>query len=270
MTRRSSIRGSILRRPGTAGYPRQVLVVLAGLCLAAGVLSSCGGSGKTKLTVLAASSLTESFTELKKTYETAHPDVQVALSFDSSSTLAQQVIAGSPADVLATADPQTMQMVVAKHDVSGTPTTFATNTLVLVTPRDNPGTISSIADLSRPGVKFATCVPSAPCGDAADRLLAKDGITAKPATQQENVKSVLALVTSGEVDAGFVYVTDAMAAGSAVRTIQVPHAKSIVNDYPIAVLTSSREATAAQEWVSLVTSSAGQQVLTTFGFGKPR
>jgi molybdate transport system substrate-binding protein len=136
-------------------------------------LAGCGGSGASgdgsgqetgTLTVLAAASLTETFTTLAKDFEAAHPGVQVRLAFDSSATLAEQVTQGAPADVLATADERTMQTVVAAGGTAGDPRLFATNHLQMVVPRDNPAGLKAFSDLEKPGVKYVVCVDSAPCG----------------------------------------------------------------------------------------------------------
>lgn len=235
--------------------------------------SACGGGpqddGGTVLRVLAAASLTEAFGELERTYEQAHPDVDVQVSYDSSSTLTQQVLEGAPADVLATADEQSMATVTGEGLVATEAVTFATNTLTLVTPPDDPGGVSSVADLESDDVTVAVCVPQAPCGQAARALLALDDVTVTPTTEQENVKSVLTQVVIGQVDAGLVYVTDARAAGDQVRTVAVDNASSVVSSYPVAVLADADSPAAAQDWVELVTSAPGRRVLRSYGFGPP-
>jgi molybdate transport system substrate-binding protein len=235
------------------------------------VLVGCSGgedgaeSDREPLVVLAASSLTEAFAELEQTYEDDNPDIDVQVSYDSSSVLAQQVLEGAPADVLATADEATMASV-TDEGLAG-PVPFATNTLTLVTPPDDPGEVSGLADLGSGDVSFATCVPEAPCGQAAEALLSLDGVEATPTTQQENVKAVLTQVLTGQVDAGLVYVTDAQAAGEEVRTVPVDNASEVVNSYPISVLTESEQQEPAQKWVDLVVGRQGQQVLKSDGFG---
>lgn len=246
-------------------------VLTTGLLLA---LSACGTSTTdsdegTVLRVLAASSLTEAFGELEQTYEREHPDVDVQVSYDSSSTLAQQVLEGAPADVLATADEQSMATVTDEGLVDGEPARFATNTLTLVTPPDDPGGVADLSDLESADVSLAVCVPQAPCGQAAQALLALDGVTVTPTTEQENVKSVLTQVTTGQVDAGLVYVTDARAAGEQVRTVVVDNASEVVSSYPITVLTEADFPAAAEDWVDLVTSAPGRRVLRSYGFGPP-
>lgn len=230
------------------------------------VLAACGDSGgRTKLRVLAAASLTESFTDLEKTYEKAHPDVEVTLSFDSSAILVEQLSRGLDADVLATADEKSMDQAVSAHVISGRPRAFATNTLVIVTPPGNPAGITGIDDLA--GTKFAVCVPAAPCGDATKRLFALDRFTGRPATEEENVKGVLTKVTSGEVDAGLVYASDAKSAGDEVEVVPAANASEVVNVDPIAAVKGTRNGAAARDWIALVTGQQGQKVLAQHGFG---
>lgn len=247
---------------------------LAHLCLVsllATGLVACGngGHGKTTLTVLGAASLTESFTTLEKRFEDAHSDVDVKLAFDSSATLAGQAVDGAPGDVLATADEATMGDAVDGGAVDGEPVTFATNSLTLVVPADNPAGITSFSDLGKGDVEYAVCVATAPCGKSAAAVLEADGIDADPATEEVDVKAVLQKVVSGEADAGLVYVTDATTAGDAVLTFDVPGAEDQLQTYPIAVLKQSKDSDLAQEFIDLVTSQEGQQVLQDAGFGKP-
>ncbi len=250
---------------------RSVLVPVA-LGAIVALAAACGGdddasdaAGGGDLTVLAASSLTESFDALEKSFEAEH-DVDVKISYDSSSVLAEQVIQGAPADVLATADERTMQQVVDEGMTDKDPQTFAENILTIVTPPDNPADITSMRDFESDDVDFAVCVPEAPCGNATAELMKLNGVDAQPATEEQNVKSVLTKVTLGEVDAGVVYVTDAHAAGDDVKAIAAKNASEVVNPYPIAVLDEASDSELAQEWVDLVLSKKGQQVLGSNGF----
>ena len=224
-----------------------------------------GGTQDRTLTILAAASLTEAFDDLETVFEREHDGVDVRLSYDSSAVLAEQVIQGAPADVLATADETTMRKVVKADAAAGDPVLFASNTLVIATPPGNPGNVRGVRDLGR--ATFAVCVPQAPCGDAAQRLLALDGSTAKPTTEEQNVKGVLTKVTLGEVDAGLVYRSDAQAAGDGVETVEAENASEVVNVDPIVVLVDSDAAELARDWVDLVVSEQGQKVLAAHGFG---
>jgi molybdate transport system substrate-binding protein len=245
---------------------RRTVLLLAGAAL---VLAGCGDDGEhgdATLTVLAASSLTDAFGELEATYESDHPDVDVQLSFDSSSTLAEQVVQGAPADVLATADETTMQSVVDEELTGSDPVGFAQNQLCVVTPPANPADIQTITDLDDPGVAYAVCAPDAPCGAATQELLDIVGVTADPVTEEDNVRDTLGKVTEAEVDAGLVYVSDARAAGDDVHVVDVPQAAHVLNADVITVLADAEDPDEAQAWVDLVTSQVGQRVLQSHGF----
>ena len=229
-------------------------------------LTACG-SHETTITVLAASSLTGTFTQLGQEFDKQHPGVTVKFAFDSSATLAQQAVGGAPADVLATADKTTMAS--AESAQAGTPKNFATNVAVLATPAGNPAGISSFSDLNSSKVKYVVCVDTAPCGIVAKALLDRNHITAPPASTEIDVKSVLAKLTEGEADAGIVYTTDAIAAGSSVKHFAIPGSASQITTYPIVALQQSKQSALAQDFVDLVTGSTGQQVLAKAGFGKP-
>lgn len=243
-------------------------VAATALLLASGCTGSDGaadGEEGGTLTVLAASSLTDVFGELEQTYEDEHPGVDVQLTFDSSSTLAEQVVQGAPADVLATADEQTMQLVV-DEGLAGVPLEFARNELILVTPPDNPAGIEAIEDLDTGEPTYAVCVPDAPCGAASEKLLGLVDVTAEPVTEEDNVRDVLTKVTTDEVDAGLVYVSDAQAAGEDVNPIEVPEADQALNADVIAPLAGAGDAELAQDWVDLVMSDEGQRALEEHGF----
>ena len=246
-------------------------LALAG-CGSDGSEDSGGGAAKKDkgtLTVLGAASLTGTFTTLAGQFKAAHPGVNVKLAFDSSATLAEQVNQGAPADVLATADTRTMKLVTDKDGTAAAPQLFATNHLQLAVPQKNPAHLTSFADLDKPGVKFVVCVDSAPCGKLADTVLAATGIKAKPVSEEVDVKAVLSKVQLDEADAGLVYKTDAVAAGDKVKAIDIPTTNDNLNSYPIAALKGSKQPALAQEWVKLVLSAKGQQVLSDAGFGKP-
>jgi molybdate transport system substrate-binding protein len=238
-------------------------VVLLGLVplLSAG-LAGCNQEPEAPtLTVLAAASLTEPFTELARTFEAEH-GVEVVTSFDSSATLASQVAAGAPADVVATADRRTMQLVADGGALSGRPRTFARNRLALVVPPDNPAGIASLTDLQR--AEFVVCAAAAPCGALAADLLGDAGVTARPRSLEVDVKAVLTKVTLGEADAGLVYASDVVAAGEAVREIPLGR-PSPGTAYLAAVTADTHEPELAQAFLALVTSPRGQQVLDEAG-----
>jgi len=228
--------------------------------------SSSGTSGT--ITVFAASSLTGAFTQIGDDFMAAHPGSKVVFQFGSSGDLATSIVQGATADVFASAAPANMDAVVAAGDAKSS-TNFVSNTAEIATPPDNPKHITSLADLTGPGVRVALCVPTAPCGALAQQLFAKAGIAITPAASEPDVKTTLAVVQSGEVDAGIVYVTDVKAAGDAVTGVEIPASSNGVTEYPIATLTNSANPTLASAFVDYVRSDAGQQVLQDAGFQAP-
>jgi molybdate transport system substrate-binding protein len=136
-------------------------------------------------------------------------------------------------------------------------------------PPKNPGKVASVTDLAKSSIKVALCQPLVPCGVVAAKVFKNAGIKVKPVTLQPDVKSVLTQVELGSVDAGMVYVTDVMAAGTKVMGVTIPAKDNASTLYPIASISSSKHLSIAQAFVSYVLSPAGQQVLTAAGFEKP-
>lgn len=249
------------------------LAAVVGLLLAvagcSGGTTDAAGSDDTTLTVLAAASLTETFTELERIYEKDHAGVDVRLAFDSSTTLAGQVVEGAPGDVLATADARTMRTATDAGATAEEPTLFATNTMALVVPADNPAGIETFADLDQDGVSYVACAESAPCGALARSLLDLNHVEAAPKSFEINVKAVLTKVELDEADAGLVYATDAASAGDMVDTIAIPNSSEAVTSHLVAPLQQSEHGDLAREWVALTVSEEGQDVLREAGFGTP-
>ncbi|GAA1130710.1 molybdate ABC transporter substrate-binding protein [Citricoccus alkalitolerans] len=284
------MRGRTGRHLGFAlGLIVGVSVVLAGCGAASsgtGPSSEAEASGTT-LTVFAAASLGESFEELADGFEQENPGVEVEYNVAGSSSLAEQILAGAPADVFASADEPNMDTVVAAGENSGEPEPFATNVLTLVTPADIPADspdITSLAEAAAEGVKLVICAPQVPCGRAALDVAEDAGVELSPVSEEASVTDVLGKVSSGEADAGLVYVTDALSAGAgagagtgareSVNAIELENAGSAVNTYPITVLDAAAEngpehPELAQRFVDYVLSEDGQSVLEADGFGAP-
>lgn len=254
--------------------PARRRAAVGAVCLLVAALTGCAaaspgrGSGDDgTLTVLAAASLTEPFTALGRSFESAHRGVEVRLAFDSSATLAQQVVQGAPADVLATADRRTMATAVDAGQVAGRPEVFATNRMVLVTPAGNPAGIHRFADIDDPAVSYVACVESAPCGALAADLLSRNDISAEPRSLEIDVKAVLTRVMLDEADAGLVYASDAVAAGARVRSFDIPGSARRPNPYLVGVTTGSTQERLAHAFVDLVRSPEGRRTLRAAGFG---
>jgi molybdate transport system substrate-binding protein len=248
------------------------IILLAAVGSACGDDSSGGGSGggeETTITVYAAASLTKTFTEIGKQFESDHDGVTVEFSFGGSSDLVSQLQEGAPADVFASADEANMEKLTAEDLQAADPEDFASNTLEIATPPGNPAGISSFADLAGDGVNVVVCAPEVPCGAAAVKAEAATGVTLQPVSEEQSVTDVLAKVTSGEADAGLVYVTDVAGAGDAVDGVPFPESSDIVNTYPIVALQDSKHGDLAQEFVDFVLGDTGQGILEEAGFAQP-
>ena len=228
--------------------------------------ASAPPSGSAPLTVFAAASLKATFTQIGTIFQQENPGSTVTFNFAGSSDLVAQLIAGAPADVFASADTANMTKATDAGLVSGTPLNFATNTLTIVTPPGNPAGITSFADLAKPGVAVVVCAPQVPCGAAAQKIETNTGVTLTPVSEENSVTDVLGKITSGQADAGLVYVTDASGAGDKVTTVSFPESTTVVNTYPIATLTAATEPSLAMTFVELVTGPEGQQLLAAAGF----
>lgn len=245
------------------------LSALPGLALAGcGSVAHPAGTVTGKITVFAAASLTGSFTDLGKAFDSAHPGTTVAFSFGASSTLAMQITSGAPADVFASASAKNLDTVVAAG-AAAAPRTFATNSAEVAVAPASRTSVTSLADLGKVGVKVALCQPEVPCGALATSVLGHAGVQVTPVTRGLDVKAVLASVTSGEVDAGIVYVTDVLAAGAKVVGVTIPAGQNSSTAYPIATVTSSRNPLLAKAFDDFVLSPDGEAVLARAGFGKP-
>ena len=220
------------------------------------------------LNVFAAASLTGAFGKIGEDFEEANPGTTVTFNFGASSALAQQIVAGAPADVFAAASPATMQTVTEADDAAD-PRVFVRNRLEIAVPPDNPGKVTGLADFAKPELKIALCAAEVPCGAAATKVFTATDIEAAPDTLEQDVKAALSKVTLGEVDAALVYRTDVLAAGEKVTGISFPEADQAINDYPIATLEGAPNAAAAQAFVAYVLSSEGQKVLAEAGFDSP-
>ncbi len=222
------------------------------------------------ITVFAAASLKATFTELATEFEAANPGTTVALTFAGSSDLVTQITEGAPADVFASADTKNMKKLTDGGLIAASaPVDFATNVLEIAVPPSNPANIAAFADLAKPGIKTVICAAQVPCGAATVTVEQATGVTLTPVSEESSVTDVLGKVTSGEADAGLVYVTDVTSAGNKVQGIPFPESSQAVNTYPIAPVTASKSPELAQAFIDFVTGSVGQGVLQDAGFGKP-
>jgi molybdate transport system substrate-binding protein len=199
----------------------------------------------------------------------ANPGVKMTFSFDSSGVLVQQITQGAPADMFASADTTNMDKLTKAGLNSTQPVIFATNLLQIIVPKGNPKGVTGVSDLSKPDLKVVLCDVSAPCGVYARQVLTNAGVTVTPVSNEQNVKGVVTKVTSGAADAGIVYVSDVVAAGSAAEGVEIPANINVVASYPIASTKSAKNLDIDNAFTAYLLSPDGQAILQKYGFMKP-
>lgn len=228
------------------------------------------------LTVFAASSLTDAFTEIGKLFEAAHPGVTVTNNFAGSQALRTQLEQGAVADIFASANTKEMDTLVTDSLVpTNTAQIFLTNILLVILPANNPANIQTLQDLSRPGIKLVLAAEDVPVGKYARQVLDKlnglygtsykDAVLANVVSNEDNVKQVVTKVQLGEADAGIVYVSDAVAAPK-LKSIPITNEYNVIAKYPIAVLSSAPQPELAASFIDFVLSVEGQAILQKWGF----
>lgn len=241
---------------------------------------SAGSAAPAALTIYGAASLKGALEQLKAAYEGSHPGSTLTISTDSSAALETQIEQGAPADIFLSADVTNPKKLVDKGLADGDAVAFAGNLLTIVVPADNPGALTTAADLATSGVKVIAAGDDVPITKYAKQvvgLLAK--ISGYPAnfaaaydanvvTKEDNVKAVIAKIELGEGDAGIVYVTDAKAS-TKVKTIALPAEANVPAVYDGVVVKASQNAAAAHAFVEWMTGPDAQQILTQLGFTPP-
>lgn len=257
----------------------RLLAAFAALSLA--LISGCGSSNQApasssttapaggKIMVFAAASLKKSFTDIGEQFKTENPSASVEFSFAGSSDLVTQLTQGAEADVFASADTKNMDKAAQAGLLAGDPVNFASNTLTITVAPGNPKKIAAFKDLTQQGLNVVVCAPQVPCGSATQKVEQATGVKLNPVSEESSVTDVLNKVTTGQADAGLVYVTDAIGVGDKVASVPFPEAAGAVNTYPIAVVKGSKNPELAHKFVDLVTGEAGQKVLNAAGFAKP-
>jgi molybdate transport system substrate-binding protein len=238
----------------------------------------CFGNGaahaQQELIVSAAASLTNAFENLGKQFETANPGVKVILNFGASGALLQQIDKGAPVDVFASADQKTMDQAKEKSLIlSDTRKDFVSNGLVLIVPKDAKLTVKAVKDLSDAKIaRIAMGNPeTVPAGRYAQEVLSKAGLweALKPKLIfAENVRQALDYVTRGEVDAGFVFATDAAVAKDKIQVAAVAEKHQPIR-YPVAVVAATKKNDLSQRFIDFLLGIQGQGILARYGFGKP-
>lgn len=232
-----------------------------------------------ELTIFAAASLTDVFQEMAARIEQANPGTRLNFNFAGSPTLRSQLAQGARADVFAAADEPTVDAAVQDGTISGTPCTFARNLLVVIVPVNNPVSINTLQDLSRPRIKLVLANKAVPAGHYARQALEKMGqnpafgqdftrrVLANLVSEEMNVKQVASKVQLGEADAGIVYATDITPPlRAAVQVLAIPPEFNVIAKYPIAVVQGARNESGARAFIDYVLSPTGQMILERHGF----
>lgn len=218
------------------------------------------------ITVFAASSLKEAFTEAGRAFEAANPGTKIELSFAASSALREQILSGAPADVFASANASNMDQVV-EGGAARAGTDFVTNLLQIAVPAGNAKGVTGLADFANADLLIGLCAEEVPCGQFGRESLANAGVGPSIDTNEPDVKSLLTKIESGDLDAGIVYVTDVMAAGDKVEGIDIPADQNVTASYPIATLAEAANREVADAFVAFILSADGQAIMESYGFG---
>lgn len=238
------------------------------------------GAGAATIRVFAASSLTDAFEDLAAAFRAEHPGYDVAFNFGGSQVLRLQIEQGAEADVFASADHVHMDSL-RRGGLAGPDMVFARNMLVVVTPAGK-AKVRTLADLARPGARVVTGTAAVPVGRYTAEVLARMSrapdygadyarrVESNVVSREPTARAVLARVTLGEADAGFVYATDAMPGADPVRVIAIPESVNVAAEYPLAILPKSAHREAAARFVSFVLGERGQAILRARGFLAPR
>lgn len=261
-----------------------LLFLLGSFLLAAcGNISSTASSGSpapspVTLNVFAAASLSKSFNAIATSYHQLHPNITIKGVYDSSAALEQQLANGAPADIFASADTANMQKA-SQAGLVGASQVFARNRLVVILPSGNPGHISTLKDLARPGVRVDLAAVSVPVGKYARQALAnmaKDpaygssyqaAVLKNVISEEENDAAIVQKVLLSEADAGIVYASDINSTtASQLTSITIPDHFNVIAQYPIAVVNSSAHSSEAQAFIQYVLSPAGQAILKQYNF----
>ncbi|MSY19405.1 MAG: molybdate ABC transporter substrate-binding protein [Actinobacteria bacterium] len=251
------------------------LFLVSSVAILGPLVASCGGApdggakGSGGIVVFAASSLTEAFTEVATAFNGVNPNAKVMFNFAGSGELVTQISQGAPADAFVSADDSNMKKLAAVGEVAGDPVVIAKNTFQIIVENGNPQGITGLLDLANPELVVVLCAETVPCGTGAATILKNSNVTVTPKSLEDKVKGVVAKVTTGEADAGIVFVTDVKAAGDKASGVEIPTDVNVVTNYPMAVTKEAANAALARVFIDFVSASQGQAILAKYGFLAP-
>lgn len=252
-------------------------------CMLLSMLSGCDKEEKTTLTILAAASLTESFTDLEKGFEAAYPDINLEFSFAGTGTLMSQVKEGIDADVFVSANEASIENLVQSGFIkAGTEKVFAYNEPVLMVSKKTSYKIESLEDVLQEGVKIVIAEPSQPIGKYTEEIVKNiDAIKlfdqpfsepfyAHVVSKESSVKGVAVKIEIGEADVGIVYATDFTSMNQEkVYSVEIPTSCNLMATYELAPLANSKNLDEANQFVDYISEAEGQQYLIKYGFLLP-
>ncbi|HNW81223.1 MAG TPA: molybdate ABC transporter substrate-binding protein [Methanoregulaceae archaeon] len=263
------------------------IIPVTAVFLAAILLTGCTGNqaepGKTELTVFAAASLTGALTDMAETYETSHPGIHVVLNFDGSQALRTQIEQGAYADVFLSANTKHLYALrdqgLMENSSIGL---FAKNKLAVITPASNPGNMTTLADLARPGTRLVIGTKDVPVGDYARQILKKMGndstygpsytasVLANVISEETTVTGVVTKVQIGEADAGIVYESDITPENrDRFLVITIPDQYNVIAEYPAGIAGSSAHKDEAAGFLAYLKGEQGRAILAKYGFALP-
>jgi molybdate transport system substrate-binding protein len=264
--------------------PVLLCAVVSALVVTCGCTTPTQTAQGKQLTVFAAASLTDAFTEIGHNYHANHSDINVSFNFDGSQVLQTQIENGAYADVFAAAS--STQMNALKNEGymnNSTVNMFVQNQPQVIIPKGNPGNITNMSDLAKPGMKIVIGTQAVPVGNYTLQVLAKmandtaygpdyrNKVLSNVVSQEPNVNNIVTKVALGEADAGFVYQSDVpLKQKVQVDRIIIPTKYNVVAQYPIGILKPSKDPVLAQDFINYVNSPAGQAVLQKYGFIVPQ
>jgi molybdate transport system substrate-binding protein len=251
------------------------LIIFALLLSACGKTSNVSSDPRT-LTVYAAASLTEAFTEIGKEFEASNPGARVVFNFGGSQNLRTQIEQGAIADVFASANTKEMDTLVSQNLIEGgAPKVFLTNQLVVILPKDNPAGVASLEELSKPGLKLILAAEEVPAGRYSRQVLGnlnakfgadyKSKVLANVVSNEDNIRQAVTKIQLGEADASIVYISDAVAVPELQR-IGIPADVNVIAEYLIAPLAGSENSELAEAFIDYILSTDSQAVLKKWGF----
>ena len=260
--------------------PVLLCAVVSALIITCGCTAPMQTAQGKQLTVFAAASLTDAFTEIGQSYHAQHPDINVSFNFDGSQILRTQIEQGAYADVFASANMRHMNALRDEGLMNNSSVTvFAKNKLAIIVPKANHAHVSNVSDLARPEIKLVIGTKDTPCGEYTLQMLSKTAndtaygpeyknrVLANVVSQEPNVDGIVTKVVLGEADAGIVTISDVSSQyKDKVEKVMIPDTFNIVAQYPIGVISGSKNAQQAQNFVDLVNSPAGQAVLQKYRF----